>query len=162
MALCSLSTGSTATPRAPRGVHHERAGHDENFLVGERDRLSGVDRGEHGIERRCAGRREQHDVDVGMRGDRNQPLGSAERRDGTRARGRCSSAAYRGERVSGRHRDRLGRETARPARRTASDVLAGRQRHDAQPIGMRGDNGQRALPDRAGRAENGDASGVFI
>ena len=39
----------------------------------------------------------------------------------------------------------------------ARDVLAGRERDDPQPIGMRVDDRQRALPDRAGRAEDRDA-----
>ena len=45
---------------------------------------------------------------------------------------------------------------ARPARR-ARRVLAGRERDDAQPIGMRVDDRQRALADRSGRAEDRDA-----
>ena len=39
----------------------------------------------------------------------------------------------------------------------ARRVLPGGQRDDPQPIGMRGDDGERALADRSGRAENGDA-----
>ena len=43
MALCSLSTGSTSTPwrRAARSMTR-RAGHDQHFLVGERDALAGA------------------------------------------------------------------------------------------------------------------------
>ena len=59
MALCSLSTGSTATPFCARRVHHEAAGHHEHFLVRQRDGLAGLDRAEHGVERRGAGRRAQ-------------------------------------------------------------------------------------------------------
>ena len=50
MALCSLSTGRIATPRAARGLGDERARHDQHFLVGERDGLAGLDRREHGLE----------------------------------------------------------------------------------------------------------------
>ena len=36
-------------------VHDDAAGHDEDFLVGECDGLTGFDRRQHGIERRGAG-----------------------------------------------------------------------------------------------------------
>ena len=52
MALCSLSTGRIATPRRRAAVGHDAAGHDQHFLVGQRDRLAALDRGEHGLERR--------------------------------------------------------------------------------------------------------------
>ena len=71
------------------GRHHERAGHHQDFLVRERDRLAGVDRGEHGVERRGAGRGEQHDVRVGMRRDGDQAVRAARH-----ARG-CGAAAAR-------------------------------------------------------------------
>ena len=52
----------------------ERAGHDEHFLVRERDGLAGVDGGKHRFERGGAGRGADDDVDVGMRGDGDQPF----------------------------------------------------------------------------------------
>ena len=77
MALCSLSTGRIGDAAAPRRVDDQLARHDEHFLVGERDRLACLDRGEHRFERRGPGRRTQDDVDVGMRRDGNQTLGPA-------------------------------------------------------------------------------------
>ena len=141
MALCSLSTGSTATPRRARRRHHQRAGHHQDFLVGERDRLAGLDRREHGLERGGAGRGEQHDVHVGMRGDR---------RSGTS--GAAPSAAPA--------RDaRAASVLRRPARAQArAALLAGRERRRRAAVRMRVDDGERALADRAGRAEDGDAA----
>ena len=59
---------------------------------------------------------------------------------------------------------RLGRRHRDDRRAVASDllgepigVLAGREADDLQPIGVRVDDRQRALADRAGRSENGDA-----
>ena len=57
------------TPRATRRCRHERAGHDEHFLVRQRDRLPGVDRREHRFERRRTGRGANDDVRLGMGGD---------------------------------------------------------------------------------------------
>ena len=37
IALCSLSTGSTVDAAAAGSVHHQRARHDQDFLVGQRD-----------------------------------------------------------------------------------------------------------------------------
>ena len=38
----------------PRRIHHDAAGHDQHFLVGERDRLARLDRAQHRVERRGA------------------------------------------------------------------------------------------------------------
>ena len=76
MALCSLSTGRMATPRLPRRGGHERARHDQHFLVGQRDRLARLDRGQHRLEPRGARGRADHDVDGWMRGDGDQALGA--------------------------------------------------------------------------------------
>ena len=65
---------------AARRIHHQAAGHDQHFLVGERDGLAGLDGGEHGLERRRARRGAEHDIHVGMRGHRHQALGAARRR----------------------------------------------------------------------------------
>ena len=71
---CARCRPAAPRRRALRGRHHDRAGHHEDFLVRERDRLARLDRGEHGVERRGAGRREEDDIGVGMRGDVDQPL----------------------------------------------------------------------------------------
>ena len=78
-----------------RRVHHEAAGHHQHFLVGQRDGLARLDRAEHGVERRGAGRRAQDDVDVGMRGDLAKPLvadaGDLRRRSAERGDAACPS-----------------------------------------------------------------------
>ena len=57
---------------------------------------------------------------------------------------------------AGRHRDDA-RPIARDLLGEQLGVLAGGEPDDLQPIGVRVDDGQRALADRAGRAEDGDA-----
>ena len=83
MALCSLSTGSSGDAAARAAADHQLARHHQHFLVGERDGLSGLDGGQHGLERRRARRRAQHDVDVGMRGHVDR---ARRRRPGRRVR----------------------------------------------------------------------------
>ena len=56
----------------PRRVDHQRAGHDEHFLVRERQRLAGVNRRERRLEAGRARRGAEHDVDVGMGGGRDE------------------------------------------------------------------------------------------
>ena len=60
------------------------------------------------------------------------------------------------ERLARRHRDDA-RPVARDLLAEQLGILAGREADDRQAIGMRVDDGQRALPDRSGRAEDGDA-----
>ena len=103
-----------------RGLHDQRAGHDEDFLVGERDRLAGLDRGQHGVERRRARRGEQHDVGVGMRRDREQSL--ARRRPATARAAALPRARLHARASAARcHRDRVGpkRGPARPSARSS-------------------------------------------
>ncbi len=50
---------------AARCVRHERARHHEYFLVGDGDRFSGVDGGEHRLESGRTGRRANDDVGFG-------------------------------------------------------------------------------------------------
>ncbi len=52
----------------PGGVNHERAGHDEDFLVGECQRLPRFDRGKRRLETGSPGRRREHDIHVRMSG----------------------------------------------------------------------------------------------
>ena len=133
MALCSLSTGRIATPRRARRVHHEPAGHHQHFLVGERDRLAGVDRREHGFERGRARRGAQHEVDVGMGGDGDQAF-AADARDSAaasrRAAARSSSIASPVAIATARGRIRRG--SARPSPPT---FVAGGQRRRPHAVG---------------------------
>ncbi len=143
-------------PAPPRRVHHHRAGHDEDFLVGERDRLAGLDRREYRIEPRRSGRRAQHDVDVGVRGHRDQAVTAGVGNRRLRLRLPAQLAADLGQRLAGRHRHRRG-SIARHLLGETRDVAAGREGHDLEPVGMGVHDGERALADRAGRSEDGDA-----
>ena len=61
---------------ARRRVGDDAAGHDEHFLVRERDRLAVLDGGEHRLEAVGAARRAQHEIDVRVRRDRDQAVAS--------------------------------------------------------------------------------------
>ena len=92
---------------AARGLRHQRARHDQHFLVGERDRLARFDRREHGLEASGPGRRADHDVDVGMRRHRHQTFGAAGHRRRARpaphaARSRSTASAVAIATTSGR------------------------------------------------------------
>ena len=80
IALCSLSTGSTATPCRRAASITTAPAITRISLFASAIVLPAVDRGEHGVERRRARRGEQHDVRVGMRRDGDQPFGAAGRR----------------------------------------------------------------------------------
>ena len=141
---------------APRGLHHQPARHDENLLVGERDSLAGVDRGEHRLEARRARRREQHRVHVGPGDDRHEAgtTGSRERTRPGAAGGQL--ALQRLQRGVRGHRHGGGRE---PGHLVGEErrVLTGRERDDAKAVRMRLGHRQRAASDRSRRADDGEA-----
>ena len=58
---------------ATRRVHHETTSHYQNFLIGQRDGLPGVDSGEDGLQRGGARGRAEHQLDVWMGRDCAQP-----------------------------------------------------------------------------------------
>ena len=57
----------------PRGGGDERPRHHQHFLVRERDALACRDRRQHGFERGCARRGAEHDVDIGVRRNIDEP-----------------------------------------------------------------------------------------
>jgi hypothetical protein len=144
--------GQDGDAGAAGGLRHETAGHHQHFLVRERDGLAGADGREHRLERGRAGRRAQHDVRVGVRGDRDQALAAvqhARRRPGPEPRAKIRP------RLGRSRRDDVG--TVRgDLLRQPGDVLARRERDDAQPIRVRADDRQRTAPDRPGRSEDRD------
>ena len=142
-----------APPRG--GGHHQRASHDENFLVRERDGLPRVDGGEHGVESRRARRGEEHDVDVRMGRDRDQAVDAR-----AQARGRAAAVSFQGrarivERRRRRHR-RARRSVSPHLRGELLDVSASGKRYDAKAIGVRVHDRQRTLPDRPRGSEDRD------
>ena len=115
----------------PRRRHHHRARHDEDFLVGERDRLARLDRREDGVERGRAGRGEQHDVGVGMRRDLDQALGPAARPRApiaTAGTSRTCSASRAGIAAGRERRRRAARRDARrrPPARSGRSIRSSR------------------------------------
>ena len=59
---------------ALRGLRDDPAGHDQNFLVGERDRLAQLDGGQDRFEAIGTRRRAQDEIGVGVRRDRDQSI----------------------------------------------------------------------------------------
>jgi hypothetical protein len=135
-----------------RRVHHEAARHDEDFLVRERDGLAALDCREHGLERFGPGRRTEHEIDVGVRGHGGEPVAP-----GARQRGRRRQPGREAiERPAGGHRDDR-RPVSGHLPREHLHVAARGEPDDLEAPRMRVDDRQGALPDRAGRSENGDA-----
>ena len=116
MALCSLSTGRMATPRSAARAHEQLAGQHQRLLVGEPDRLAGLDGGGGGAQPGPAGDGGQHEVDVGVA--RPPPPRPPRRASTSGAPGRAARAGPRGGRRVG-HRDQPRAEGAGPARPAA-------------------------------------------
>ena len=150
-ALCSLSTGKDRDPAAARGLDHQAARHDQHFLVGQGDRLAGVDGGKRRLQRRRPRRRAEDDVHRGMGGHRGQPARAPAGGDGLRQ----ALPLQLGERLRRRQRDD-GRPVARRLRGQARGVGAGGETGDCEPVRVRVDDREGAPPDGAGRAEDGD------
>ena len=140
----------------PRQVHDQAAGHHQHFLVGERDALAGANRRDHRFERRGARRGAQHGVDVVARHQLDQGLraGGAQL-EVRRRRGRQLRPQLRAGGIAGQHRG--PRPVALDLLRQGRGAAAGGQADHLQPIRVRVDHGQRAVPDRAGRAEDREA-----
>ncbi len=145
--------GHTAAAGA---FHDDRAGHHQDFLVGERDGLATVNRRQHRVERRRPRRREEDDVGVGVCGNGNQPFRPAGGGRRERSALPAKSGLHLGETSGRRHRDSIG-GVLRHLFGQPRHVLAGRERDDAEPLGMSRDDGEGALADRPGRSEDGDA-----
>ena len=69
MALCSLSTGSSATPLTLYGGHDHFASGDQDFFVGQRDVFAELDRFVGGGQADYADGGGDYDFGVGMGGD---------------------------------------------------------------------------------------------
>ncbi len=157
MALCSLSTGRTATPRRRAAAITIAPAITSTSLLARAMVLPASIAASTASSAAGAGRRAQHDVDVRVGGDRDQtvaarsaraaPLSAAAAELGRTRRDAPPPAGHRDA------RRRVARRPARPARRRCRRPRARRP----EPIGMRVDDRQRALADRAGRAEDGDA-----
>ena len=141
-----------------RPIHHQAAGHDQHFLVGERDALAGANgRRARPRARRCpttrtarCRRRRGSTSSISACGAGAAQIECARGPVGSCAR----SAAQRGV---GGHRHR-----ARPVALDLQRHRRGARRRRPAPttcesIGVGVDHRQRAVADRAGRAEDGEA-----
>ena len=137
---------------ARRRLGDDAARHDEDFLVGERDRLAQLDRRQHRFERFGSTRRAQHDFGIRVGSNRDQTVAPGWRnRDAAERRPfepvDRHPCCHRGD-PRPVARDLLGEELV---------VVAGGEPDHLQPIGMRVDHRQGAAADRAGRSEDGYA-----
>ena len=137
---------------AAGGLGDDAASHHEHFLVRKRDGLAVLDGRDHRFEPLGPRGGAQHEVDVGMRGDRDEAVTA-----GTAERHVADPGLFEAiERGAGRHR-RNRWPIAGDLCREQIGVFSRRQPDDLQAIGVRVDDGQRVLADGPGRAEDGDA-----
>ena len=141
---------------AAGGLGDDAASHHEHFLVRKRDGLAVLDGRDHRFEPLGPRGGAQHEVDVGMRGDRDEAVTA-----GTAERHVADPGLFEAiERGAGRHR-RNRWPIAGDLCREQIGVFSRRQPDDLQAIGVRVDDGQRVLADGPGRAEDGDALHYF-
>ena len=123
-----------------RGCGDERARHHQHLFVGQRDRLSRIDRRKHRFEPRGAGRRANHDVHVWMGGDRDQTLRAG------RGLFCAVTLRHRAQRVFAGHRHN-GRLKFERLLKQQIGIGAGSEPNHAKLVGMRAHDIQSALPD---------------
>ena len=140
----------SATPRRRAASVTSSPAMTSTSLLASAIVLPRLDRREHRLEPRRPRRRADHDIDGGMGGDRDEPVGPPRTSwwpraaRATRRRSTPSPVAIAAT-AGSVSVDLLGEQRG---------VVAGRKRHDLQPDGMRIDHGERAPADRTGRAEN--------
>ena len=155
MALCSLSTGSTSTPWARARSITSRPAIHQHFLVGQRDPLAGANRGDDRYDTAMARRRAEHRVDAvaGHQIDQRLRSGGAQVEvslgPGRQLRPECVAGGVGGH-------DGGAGPVALDLQRQRGGAGAGEADH-LQAIRVRVDDGQRAVTDRAGRAEDREA-----
>ena len=148
-ALCSRIDRQHGRAGLLGAAHEQRAGADEAFLVGERERRAAFDRRERRLKPRRAGDRADH------------PFGRTARRLGDRVGpGRGLDAGPRQFRLqfADRRRDprppRSARRVRAPAWRAPTPFLCAVSASTVNLPGLALEQIDRARPDRAGRAEN--------
>ena len=135
----------------PRGLRHQRPGHDQGLLVGQRDRAAGTDRRQRRQETRPADRRRQDDVCGNLR------------RDGPHPRRAGEDLGSRGRELAGQPIDRGPVEQRDGHRSVRPDLLdeerqvraAGRQPTHPELARELGDELEGSAADRAGRSQHG-------
>ena len=140
----------------PGVIHHDRAGHDQDLFVGERNGLPAGDGFEDRVERRGARRSEQTTSASGCVATAISPSAPHAVLAGQRRASAPKSSLELGNAGSGRHGDRVGRVPG-SLLDEPGNILSSRQCHDPQPIGMRGYDREGALSDRAGGSDDRDS-----
>ena len=100
------------------------------------------------------GRGAEHDVDVGVRGDRQEALGPGQQHGCGRARPKCRARRVEGVRRGHRHHARP--VALRPGVASSVALAPAARPTTSRRSGVRLDDRQRAAADRAGRSEDGD------
>lgn len=137
-----------------RGLHHEFAGQDEDFLRGERQVLACRERGQRRLEPRRADHRDEHDV------------GAGELRELDETGKPAHEPRAGGKRAGIRLGERKGRGLEQP---DVADIESARNGGGLFPVGPSGDpdeleliwvggnNAQRVLADRSSGTEEDNA-----
>ena len=149
MALCSLSTGRISPPPRSAACREQVAGHDHRFLVGQRDRLAGVERGAAPAARPSL---------PTIAATTMSTSGGVAISHRLTTRGRAPTRLAQARQVS-RQQIMAGRNSATCSARS-STLLAGGEADDLEAVGVGADDVERLAADRPGRAEDGDASRV--
>jgi hypothetical protein len=134
-----------------RGLRHDVARRDENFLVRDADAFAGLQRGVDGRDARGADDRRDDGVRLRHRGDGARAFDAGDDLDRNlheRAQALRIGIAAHGDERGTIALDLFGEQL---------DVRTGREAANAQAIGERVDDGERALADGTGAAEDGEA-----
>jgi hypothetical protein len=158
IALCSLSIGSNSAPPAVHLGHEHRPGHHQRFLVGEQHALAGPAPPPASAaarpRRRSPPSRYRLRAAVASVAMACAPASTSVEAPSARAASRMSSAL---EPPPGRPSAASGPEARGTARHACLVASGHRQRNDAVAIRMARHDIERALADRSGGAEDGDA-----
>ena len=149
--MCSLSTGSSITPLLGRRASDDLARDHHHFLVGERDVLARLDRGERGTKPERADQRRDDHRGFGMGRDGDGALGAVQDRHliGPEPRGQLARE------LRSRDQHQLGPKPLYLLGQPI-EIAARRQRDDLEPIREAAHNVERGDADRTGRAQNRD------
>ena len=140
----------------PYRAHEKGSGCDKRFLVGQKHPLAGPGRGKRARQARRTDDRRHDRVASGIRGRFCQRLGAD-----PHVRQTCTSGPDRAKPRCGsiiRHYDDGGMR-ARGLLSQQVDPAVRSQGVDGEPVRVTRNDVERALPDRSGRTEDGDASG---
>ena len=125
------------------------------FFVGEADGLAGLDRCIRGFESRDANDGRNHEVHFGQRGDAHGAFAAPDHFDAGDALFAQPPRKVGGQFLGGQRNH--ARTPPKALLESAINVAPGCERGDREPLRVGRNNAERALPDGAGRSQNGDA-----